>query len=167
MTGVYFVQFEHRLYRGDSGFNLGLFTTFPNAADHVTYLKTQPGFSEARERFSIEFWGLDRVVWKSGFAFPEREHGPDIPLWAKRWRPQAGETAKAYAKRLCDLRFGGLYHMGPTSEYAQPCTAKPSQPYGSSRTSTSSGTPADSSRTKESFWASSLLAKARATRSAH
>jgi hypothetical protein len=120
MTGVYFVQFEHRLYPGDSGFDLGIFSTFDKANDHVTHLKTQPGFSEAPGRFSIEFWGFDRVVWKSGFVFPEREHGRDIPLWAMRRQPQAGETAKAYAKRLCDRRFGGgLYHMGPTSEYAQ------------------------------------------------
>lgn len=120
MHGVYFAQYEHRFFPGDSGFKLGLFTTIVNAAEHVAHLTSQPGFAEEPNRFSIELWTLDRMAWESGFAFAEREHGPDVPFWAKRLRPMEGERARAYAKRLCDQRFGcGQYHVGPTSEYAQ------------------------------------------------
>ena len=120
MKGVYFAQYEHRLFPGDSGFALGLFTTFDAATGHVAHLQAQSGFADAPNRFSIEFWAFDRTVWESGFAFGERQHGPDIPFWAKRLRPTNGERARAYAKRLCNHRFGrGRYHMGPSSEYAQ------------------------------------------------
>jgi len=120
MHGVYFAQYEHRLYPGDSGFDLGSFTTLEMAADHVAQMRSQPGFVNEPNRFSIEFWAFDRTAWENGFAFAEREHGPDVPMWAKPLRPLDGERARPYAKRLCDQRFGrGKYHMGPTSEYAQ------------------------------------------------
>lgn len=120
MQGVYFAQYEYSSFPGDGGFNLGVFTTIEKATEHVAHVSSQPGFANVPNRFSVEFWALDRTVWESGFAFPEREHGPDVPLWAKRLRPADGERAKAYAKRLCDQRFGrGQYHLGPTSEYAQ------------------------------------------------
>lgn len=120
MDGLYFAQYEYSRFPGDGGFKLGLFSTFEKAAEHVAQLTSQPGFADAPNRFSIELWELDRTVWESGFAFAEREHGPDVPLWAKPLQPAEGERAKAYAKRLCDQHFGrGRYHLGPTSEYAQ------------------------------------------------
>jgi YD repeat-containing protein len=43
-----------------------------------------------------------------------------VPSWAEGERPLPGESAKDFAKRLCDQRYGaGNYDTGPTSEYSK------------------------------------------------
>lgn len=47
-----------------------------------------------------------------------KDKATDVPSWAKGKRPKKNEDGKAFAKRLCDERYGaGNYDTGPGSEY--------------------------------------------------
>jgi hypothetical protein len=116
--GVFLVLYERPLYPGYVGLALGTFSTLGKARAHIAQAKKKPGFVDDPARFSVEFWELDSVSWKSGFTPNDTMHGPDVPHWARRRLPMRGESGRTYATRVCDERFGpGVYRRGPGSEY--------------------------------------------------
>jgi hypothetical protein len=49
-----------------------------------------------------------------------KEGATNIPTWARGERPRGNEDGKAFAKRLCDERFGpGKYDTGTRSDFNQ------------------------------------------------
>lgn len=49
-----------------------------------------------------------------------KEKATDVPSWAKGKRPKKNENGRAFAKRLCDERYGaGNYKKGPDSDYSK------------------------------------------------
>lgn len=67
---------------------------------------------------AVESKDKDDDGYKKPKSGSGKDKATDVPSWAKGKRPKKSEDGKAFAKRLCDERYGaGNYDKGPGSEY--------------------------------------------------
>jgi len=124
MEIVYVVQHSYEV--GDKGefegedFDetkmIGVYSSKEKAEKTIDRYKMLPGFKDYPiSCFHIDKYEIDQEHWAEGFVkFAEVVY----PLWAEGNIPYSGESAKAFAKRLMDEKYGeGNYETGPDLEY--------------------------------------------------